>query len=88
MTKYQREWHSVVCIPTVPTVPLNSIVPNPISNKMYLNPLDPDFYLDLYEIALTHRYQPSKYGSLLKRFILIKMDPTLLKRHPAMLKEV
>ena len=51
-----------MCIPTVPIVPLNSIEPNPISNRIYLNPLDPDFYLDPDEIALIHRYQPPKYG--------------------------
>ena len=63
MIKYKQEWHSVVHIPLrVPTVPLNSIEPNPISNKLYLNQLDPDFYLDLHEIALIHIYQPPKYG--------------------------
>ena len=34
----------------------NSIKPNPIFNKTYFNPLEPDLYLKPRQIVLTHRY--------------------------------
>ena len=48
----------------LPTVLFNLIKLNPISNKIYLNPLSPFFfYLDLHQIVLTHRDQPHNYAS-------------------------
>lgn len=47
--------------------PLNSIKTNPISDKTYLNLLDPDFYLGLHHIVLTHRYHRHQTTDLLKK---------------------
>lgn len=55
------------CIP--PQRPNNPamIKPIPLSHKLYLSPLDLDFYLDLQQFVLTGKYQPSRCSWLKKK---------------------
>lgn len=73
--KIQKE-----CIP--PQRPNNPamIKPIPISHKLYLNPLDLDFYLDLQQFVLTGKYQPSRCSWLKKKvkiYALIRNENAL-----------
>ena len=50
--QYKLERHSIEQIPP-PAVPLNSIKPDPMPNKIHLKIAESDLYLDLYQIVTT-----------------------------------